>query len=57
MKVYESEDTVVYRNDKGDTWIKNTETNERTYIPSGSEDATGIFDADSQIDYEDDDND
>ena len=35
-KVYESEDTVVYRNENGDTWIKNTHTDERKYIPNES---------------------
>ena len=54
-KVYESEDTVVYRNEHGDTWVKNTETDERTYIPAGSEEAAGTFDADHQIDNDDED--
>jgi len=54
-KVYESDDTVVYRNEDGDTWIKDKETDERTYIPSGSEEPAGIFDSEHQIDNEDDD--
>ena len=56
-KVYESDDTVVYRNEDGDTWVKNTETDERTYIPAGSEEPAGIFDSTQQIDnneYDDD---
>jgi len=48
-KVYETEDTVVYRNEDRDTWIKNKNTNERTYIPSGSEDSVGTFDSKRQI--------
>ena len=52
-KVYESEDTVVYRNEDGDTWVKNTETDERTYIPAGSEEAAGTFDSNHQINDDD----
>lgn len=54
-KVYESEDTVVYRNEDGDTWIKNTETDERTYIPNGADEPAGIFDNEKQIDNDQDD--
>ncbi|MEA3498464.1 MAG: hypothetical protein U9R16_05325 [Campylobacterota bacterium] len=53
-KVYESDDTVVYRNEDGDTWIKNKETDEREYIPNGSEESAGTFDSEQQIDNDSD---
>jgi len=34
MKIYEDDKTVIYEDEKGNRWIKNKKTKERTYEPN-----------------------
>jgi hypothetical protein len=53
-KIYEADDTVVYKNEDGDLWIKDRESGERTYIPADSDEPAGVFDGHHQIDIDSD---